>query len=179
MRCFSNLCSLLTKIPPDTVVYATTLIGLWLAGIPVFPITPRFSASVVAKLLQTSDACHILVSGECSIKDLARDAVSALRSQPGGVEPDISLMPSYDDLYHPQADFVPLRRRRYDPSSLATISHSSGKFEVTSSFFLSKTALGSTSFPKPIRWDLRCGSCYSIVDGELLVSYSYARGISD
>ncbi|KAH9922935.1 uncharacterized protein B0H18DRAFT_1016223 [Fomitopsis serialis] len=131
----------------DTVTYATTLIGLSLAGIPVFPITPRFSASVVSKLVAVSGACHIFVSGEAAIQELAQEAVKVL-SLSSDNTPGISIMPSYDDLYRVQSPLHPLPSRRYDPSALAIITHSSG----------------STSFPKPIPWSVRCTSNYSIVD---------------
>lgn len=98
----------------------------------MFPITPRFSPSVVTKLLQASNACHVFVSGENAVLELVREAIGSLHPQSDGI-PGISLMPSYDELYHTSGDFVPLPSRQYDPSALATISHSSGRPDIIES----------------------------------------------
>ncbi|KAH9949726.1 hypothetical protein B0H21DRAFT_819887 [Amylocystis lapponica] len=132
----------------DSISYFTTLIGMFRAGIPVFPISPRFSVPVVTHLLSITGVSHVLISAEPSIDGIAQDAVDGLRTRAHDSQvPGLSRMPLYEDLYMKNASFTPLPSFHPDLSSTAIILHSSG----------------STSFPKPIRWTARAMLQYAVM----------------
>ncbi|KAJ7729605.1 hypothetical protein B0H16DRAFT_1586710 [Mycena metata] len=129
----------------DTITYFTTLIGMFRAGIPAFPITPRFSAVVVAHLLVKSKVSHIMVGEEDSLHEIVGDAVQKLKDA-GEVVPTVCRMPQFDDIYQPQAEVECLPPWNYDWDHPALIIHSSG----------------STGYPKPIIWTHRMALQYSL-----------------
>jgi len=124
----------------DSITYFTTLVGALRARIPVLPISPRFSANVIAHLLAETGAEHILVGVEPYMREQATAAVKEVITSYGKtIEPSVSLMPIFEDLYLKDIPFEALPPREWDYSATTLIVHSSG----------------STSFPKPIRWNAR------------------------
>ncbi|TFK61362.1 acetyl-CoA synthetase-like protein [Pluteus cervinus] len=122
----------------DTITFHTTLVGMMRAEIPVATISPRLAPNVVAHLLKETKATHILVSSEKLVRDTALEALSILRRQ-GSEAVHLVSMPTYQHLYGGGRTFEGLPRRTGDFGAPTIIVHSSG----------------STSLPKPIRWNAR------------------------
>jgi hypothetical protein len=91
-------------------------------GVVAFPISPRFSAAVIAHLLEKTAASYVFVSVERRLHDLARDAVASTSSPHGALI--ICSMPKFQDLYRRDAPFKSLPPKVYDLSSTALIVHS-------------------------------------------------------
>ncbi|KAH7886572.1 acetyl-CoA synthetase-like protein [Phlebopus sp. FC_14] len=117
----------------STIVYATVLIGMLLAAVPVFPISPRNSPAAVAHLLREARVSSILVSDDQPSRDLTIKALELLT----GKIPKIHAMPCFRQLYIGNRTFERLPAQIRDFNDLTMIVHSSG----------------STSFPKLIRWN--------------------------
>ena len=100
------------------------------AEITLFVISPRNSPPAVAHLLTKTNASHLFVSPEPSLQELAQ---SALRSLERDVPP-ICAMPTYGEIYKPDAEFVPLPPRRKDYDATRVIVHSSGRGIPTFSY---------------------------------------------
>ncbi|KAJ7264743.1 hypothetical protein C8J57DRAFT_1512097 [Mycena rebaudengoi] len=62
----------------DTITYFTTLVGMARAGIPVLPISPRFSPPVVAHLLVASKIAHVFVGTEPGLEEVIHEAIRSL-----------------------------------------------------------------------------------------------------
>lgn len=115
-----------TAFLKDTVTAYTTLIGMLRVGVVAFPITPRFSAAVIAHLLAKTGISYIFVSAENRMHNLAQDAIAALaESDPTRALPAICSMPKFEDLYFHDFESQRLPPRSYELSSTALIVHSS------------------------------------------------------
>ena len=123
------------------------------AGIPFLPISPRNSPAAIAHLVQSTHPTHFFVSVDVSMRSLAEESLALMEAS---LRPPIVRMPSYEDLYTSteDQDFRRLPPRPRDPNMAATniIVHSSGKVQKYTHLQSLITYLGSTSFPKPIRW---------------------------
>ena len=96
-------------------------------GVVAFPISPRFSAAVIANLLEKTGASYVFVSVERRLHHLAQDAVAVAASS-GSLRavPTVCAMPKFEDLYvTPEAPFERLPEKVYDLSATALIVHSS------------------------------------------------------
>lgn len=131
------------------------------AGIPAFPITPRFSAVVVAYLLVKSKVSHIMVGEEDSLHEIVGDAVQKLKDA-GEVVPTVCRMPQFDDIYQPHAEVEWLPPWNYDWDHPALIIHSSGVYLVELAKRTPIETSGSTGYPKPIIWTHRMALQYSL-----------------
>ncbi|KAF8645464.1 hypothetical protein AX16_007810 [Volvariella volvacea WC 439] len=123
----------------DTITFHTTVVGMMRAGIPVFTITPRFSACIVAHLLRETSTTHILASSDAKIQALVDEAVKLVPRAIGVIR-----MPTFGDLYFEEKggrgfEEERIPERVVDCDATTIIVHSSG----------------STSLPKPIRWNAR------------------------
>lgn len=118
-------------IEQDTITYFTTLLGMLRLATPVMPISPRFTAPIIAHLLHETGASHILVSED--LCNLARDAV-AEHQRNQGTETMICSMPTYGSLYLNDTPSELLPPRKYDYSSPTGIVHSSGAFLANACF---------------------------------------------
>ncbi|KAJ7087037.1 hypothetical protein C8R43DRAFT_939403, partial [Mycena crocata] len=125
----------------DTIPYFTLLMSCLRANYIVFPISPRNSPAAVSYLINKVGVDHLLIGHEPVMLQLANDALEILgREFPRMVPPDVSHVPSFEDLYLPASErSISPEDLPYEykgPDVTACIMHSSG----------------STAFPKPIYW---------------------------
>ncbi|KNZ76905.1 hypothetical protein J132_06813 [Termitomyces sp. J132] len=129
----------------DTISVFTTLIGMLRLGVVCFPISPRFSDSVVAHLSQKAGATHILVDGHNPrLFQVARNALVELNEQRGvGTQtplPNLHALPIFDEIYGDYGHFDPLPETSYPLSSHAMLVHSSNS---------------TSDYPKVIPWTVQ------------------------
>ncbi|KDR72498.1 hypothetical protein GALMADRAFT_158718 [Galerina marginata CBS 339.88] len=136
----------------DTISTFTLLVGMLRLGIIGFPISPRFSAPVIAHLLQKTGATDVFVSLESPrVHQLARDSISLVVSQSNGEKAEeirIHPVPLFSDIYRKDLPFEPIRKKNYALSSTALIVHSSNS---------------SSEYPKAIPWSVRMQSQHSTI----------------
>jgi acyl-CoA synthetase (AMP-forming)/AMP-acid ligase II len=72
--------------------------GLLRSHITVFPISPRFSASVLAHLLKETKATHIIVGSEPLLRQVLAEALGTMNTK-SIVTPDVIEMPTFGALY--------------------------------------------------------------------------------
>ncbi|KAF8873111.1 acetyl-CoA synthetase-like protein [Infundibulicybe gibba] len=120
----------------DTITYFCTVLGSLRVGIPVFPISPRNSATAIARLLQETQSTHIFVSPEPALAMLSSSIIAELRGH--NDPPKVAPMPVYSDLFCNKGDSrAPLEAyRNHDNHTPIIFVHSSG----------------SSSKPKAIHW---------------------------
>ncbi|KAG5723111.1 hypothetical protein E4T56_gene213 [Termitomyces sp. T112] len=151
----------------DTISVFTTLIGMLRLGVVCFPISPRFSSSVVAHLSQKAGATHILVDGHNSrLFQVARNALVELNERRGvGTQtplPNLHALPIFDEIYGDYGHFDPLPETIYPLSSHAMLVHSSNS---TSDYpkvipWTVQLILATTTIPANSSHDL-CGAVFS------------------
>ncbi|KAF8996234.1 hypothetical protein BDQ17DRAFT_1411844 [Cyathus striatus] len=118
----------------DTITYATTIFGLLRAGIPLHPISPRFSPIVIAHLIKDAGVSHVLVGDEDALHSIIKSALEILTNWDSKT-PKLHRMPTYEELYLPSdPTWTALPENKPDYSSTVLVMHSSG----------------STAFPKPV-----------------------------
>ncbi|KAF5350371.1 hypothetical protein D9757_013631 [Collybiopsis confluens] len=108
--------------PINNLLFFTIILGLLRAGITGFPISPRFSANVVARLVDMVRPTHILVNDENS--SLGKLVVK-LVFEASGWAPTICKMPTFEELYLGHNTFEPLPRHSPEFDKRAFIVHSS------------------------------------------------------
>ncbi len=153
--------------------------GLQRANYVVFPISPRNSASVVARLLHEVGVQHVLVGRDASMQDLSHEALDILGSQyPSADLPQLSPIPVFEDLFLPDwractnAEDLPLLS--VDPSTTGLYLHSSGSYVSTCLIQLTYICrIGSTACPKPIAWN-----CHRLIE-HALVPWFGGRDLCD
>ncbi|KAK7037592.1 hypothetical protein VNI00_011084 [Paramarasmius palmivorus] len=120
----------------DTVSTFTVLVGMLRLGVIPFPISPRFSAPVIAHLLQKAGVSHVFLNDDSCLRALVKDAVAIATR--GRSQIEVRDLPSYDAMY---TDTWPsqLPERDYDRSSTAMFVHSSNS---------------SSDFPKAVPWTI-------------------------
>ncbi|KAG5736033.1 hypothetical protein E4T56_gene18340 [Termitomyces sp. T112] len=126
----------------DTISVFTLLIGMLRLGIVCFPISPRFSSSVVAHLLQKASVTEILVDRHNPrLSQVARNALSELRDTGTPTPlPKLHVLPLYDEIYCDNNCSEPLPKRIYHLSSPAMLVHSSNS---------------ASDYPKAIPWTVQ------------------------
>ncbi|KAF8067695.1 hypothetical protein FPV67DRAFT_1151358 [Lyophyllum atratum] len=137
----------------DTVSQFTVLVGLLRLGVVGFPISPRFSAPVVAHLLQKAGVTAIFINRDNPrLGQLAHDAISLVDKGSGieasGTIPKLHSLPLYDDMYWRDLPFEPLPKKTYDRLSPALIVHSSNS---------------SSQYPKAVPWSVRMQIQHSFI----------------
>jgi len=142
LRCSSNHPETDSSCP-DIIPYYTTMLSVMRANYVLFPISPRNSAPAVAHLIAQVKVAHILLGRDASMHELLKDAFENLKTQyPQAPLPDVSPIPTFDDLYISVSDDevenirreIPLMRA--NPNDIQMYLHSSGV-----SVFLSMTDL--------------------------------------
>ncbi|KAA1475309.1 acetyl-CoA synthetase-like protein [Dentipellis sp. KUC8613] len=126
----------------DTITYFTTEVGILRAGFTVFPISPRNSPEAIAHLLKKTGVRHLLIGQEPILQKLSAATLRLLENDEEGKALGLttSRMPVFSEVYPDGSATSEMKRYpeiKFDLKSHALILHSSG----------------STSFPKPIRWD--------------------------
>ncbi|KAF9460004.1 hypothetical protein BDZ94DRAFT_1311869 [Collybia nuda] len=125
----------------NNLTYLTVILGCLRAGITVLPISPRFSSSVIAHLLRTAKATHVLISE--SMYNVTWKAIEDIKETSSHTPPGIVYMLTYQDLYLPSESgvlstaFLPPHHPEFGKTQPSMILHSS-----------SSTSL----FPKLIPW---------------------------
>ncbi|EIN09240.1 acetyl-CoA synthetase-like protein [Punctularia strigosozonata HHB-11173 SS5] len=123
----------------DMITYFTCCVGIMRAGYTFFLISPRNSApavrkpNVLAHLLSSVRADHVLLGSESIFSQLATAAFSSMSSDS---VPSTSIIPMFKDLYMPTNLHEPLPDPKVGPNDPVFMLHSSG----------------STAFPKVITW---------------------------
>ncbi|KAL0065581.1 hypothetical protein AAF712_007359 [Marasmius tenuissimus] len=117
----------------DTITTYTTIIGLLRLGVVPFPISPRFSAHVVAELVKNAKVSHLLVNNDRHLQSIVDAAVSLIQnSTPVKIHslPENEVL--YSDTWTPR-----LPKKTYLHSSPGIIVHSSSS---------------TSEFPKVVPW---------------------------
>ncbi|KAF5366907.1 hypothetical protein D9757_011397 [Collybiopsis confluens] len=168
----SNQCSNRTPIIAilatlDAFTYFMVIMGILRAGMIAFPISPRFSPSVTAYLIDTVQPSHILTDERS--QHLTRNALHLVQ---GSVKPCEILAPSFEQIFTPKHANTYFPKHSRDLHDIAYVIHSSSSsamFPKTihcSAHFMLKNAevigVGALSF---------CGTCISELAGELLCLY--------
>jgi acyl-coenzyme A synthetase/AMP-(fatty) acid ligase len=141
-----------TSPPPTTVIlgpinnltFFTIILGLLRVGITGFPISPRFSANVVARLIDMVRPTHILVNNDTSALGFR---IAKLVFESSGWAPTICLMPTYEDMYLGHNAYEPLPPHSPEFDKRAFVVHSSSSTSLIpkaiywSSKFISRNSL--------------------------------------
>ncbi|KAF5393077.1 hypothetical protein D9757_001269 [Collybiopsis confluens] len=108
--------------PINNLTFFTIILGLLRAGVTGFPISPRFSANVVARLVDMVRPTHILVNdGNSSLGS----HIASLVFEASGWAPAICKMPTYEEMYLGHNTFEPLPHHSFEFDKRAFIVHSS------------------------------------------------------
>ncbi|KAL0057468.1 hypothetical protein AAF712_015889, partial [Marasmius tenuissimus] len=117
----------------DTITTYTAIVGLLRLGAVPFPISPRFSARVVAHLLKNARVAHLVVNNDQHLRSIADMAVSIIQDS-NLVK--IHSLPENKELYG-DTWFPRLPQKTYLHSSPGIIIHSSSS---------------TSEFPKVVPW---------------------------
>ncbi|KAJ8073162.1 hypothetical protein PM082_020031 [Marasmius tenuissimus] len=117
----------------DTITTYTVIVGLLRLGVVPFPISPRFSARVVAHLMKSARVSHLIISDDHHLRSTADAAVSLIRDS---TLVKVHSLPENEVLYG-DTWFSRLPKKTYLPSSPGIIIHSSSS---------------TSEFPKVVRW---------------------------
>ena len=114
---------------PDSVTYATMIIGMIYTGYIPFLISTRNNPAAVAHLLKRTNARHVYMSGDHMIQSLANAAYSELEE---GSRPMTYVMPVFEELYEGLLTADSVKEQKFepakaDPHSPLMILHSSGR----------------------------------------------------
>ncbi|KIK67743.1 hypothetical protein GYMLUDRAFT_36507 [Collybiopsis luxurians FD-317 M1] len=139
--------------PINNLTFFTIILGLLRAGITGFPISPRFSANVVARLVDMVRPTHILVNDDNSTLAFY---INKLVFESSGWAPAICKMPTYEEMYLGHNTFEPLPPHSSEFDQRAFISHSSSSSSLIpkaiywSSNFISRNGLVADSSAYPL-----------------------------
>ncbi|KAK1217855.1 hypothetical protein PQX77_019475 [Marasmius sp. AFHP31] len=117
----------------DTIASYTVIVGLLRLGVIPFPISPRFSARVIAHLMKKARVSHLVVNNDPHLRSVA-DAAVALTYDSAPVK--VHSLPDNEELYS-NTWFPRLPKKTFHHSSPAIIIHSSSS---------------TSEFPKVVPW---------------------------
>ncbi|KAF8965932.1 hypothetical protein BDZ97DRAFT_1917934 [Flammula alnicola] len=129
----------------DTSIYFCISLGMILAGIPSFPISPRnppssIAPSSIAHLLYTTKVHHILVSDDSNLEEIARKSIAILEND--GHEPPVLASIPHSVIFFTDVNMTSLLETRFTQQ---THDYESPVVYVHSS--------GPSSLPEPIPWN--------------------------
>ncbi|KAL0065602.1 hypothetical protein AAF712_007380 [Marasmius tenuissimus] len=123
----------------DTISTFTTLVGILRLGAVPFPISPRYSARVVATLMKNANARHLIVNAESNLRPLAEEAVTLLSGNKNSTPAQLHFFPEFEALYQ-SAWYPRIPKKHCTRFTTAIIIHSSSS---------------SSDVPKVIPWSHR------------------------
>ncbi|KAJ4469876.1 hypothetical protein J3R30DRAFT_3713139 [Lentinula aciculospora] len=139
--------------PINNLNFFTIILGLLRAGITGFPISPRFSANVMARLVDMVHPTYILVNDDNAALG---NLISSIVFESSAWAPIVCAMPNYEEMYlgHNLYDPLPLHSPEFDKR--AFIVHSSSSTSLIpkaiywTSNFISRNALVADSSAYPV-----------------------------
>lgn len=114
---------------PDTITFFTTFVGMFRAGIPFLPISPRNSPAAIAHLLEKTCPTHVLVSADASMRELLHDSFALLGKN---ARPIVGAMPVFEEIFTGEKHFQTLPPRPKDLDVMRIVVHSSGQCRTLS-----------------------------------------------
>ncbi|KAF5372435.1 hypothetical protein D9757_009931 [Collybiopsis confluens] len=152
----SNQCSNRTPIIAilatlDAFTYFMVIMGILRAGMIAFPISPRFSPSVTAYLIDTVQPSHILTDERS--QHLTRNALHLVQ---GSVKPCEILAPSFEQIFTPKHANTYFPKHSRDLHDIAYVIHSSSS---------------SAMFPKTIH----CSAHFMLKNAEVIAAMSVSK----
>ncbi|KAL0574089.1 hypothetical protein V5O48_007874 [Marasmius crinis-equi] len=123
----------------DSISTFTNLVGILRLGAVPFPISPRYSARVVATLMKNAGARHLIVNSESNLRSVAEEAASLLAEDKNATPAKVHIFPEFEALYQ-SAWYPRLPKKHCTRFTTAIIIHSSSS---------------SSDVPKVIPWSHR------------------------
>ncbi|KAF8213914.1 hypothetical protein K438DRAFT_2148714 [Mycena galopus ATCC 62051] len=87
----------------DAIPYFVVFMSCLRANYVAFPISPRNSPSAVAHLIDKGAVDHLIIGHDPALLALATDATQVLKDKYTTAVPDISYVPLFEDLFHPDS----------------------------------------------------------------------------
>ncbi|KAF9497912.1 acetyl-CoA synthetase-like protein [Pleurotus eryngii] len=139
----------------ETFTYFTLIAATFRAGFVPFLISHRNSTEALAFLFSETDVDHVLVDRGTELQEVLRGALRLMQeTYPRAKIPPYSEVPLFEELFRNEDSFRLLPPYRPDMDTLAMILHSSVTGGSCHLHDVSAPTLhlGSTAYPKAIRW---------------------------